>query len=304
MTLNDTWGYKSDDTNWKSTQTLVRMMCDINSKGGNFMLNIGPDGKGDFPPGCVDRLKEIGAWMRVNGDAIYGSQAGPYTHPFAWGRIGRKGNTINLFVFNWPTDGQLHVPLTGKVGKAAVLGFPQMTVSASTSDKGLDLVLPKARPDEPVAVIALTFKGEPQALPSVIQPGPDGSLTLSVGDADIEGKGNLTMSMDEPPVMLNWRKENVAPVWTISVPKAGKYDVSMRYACDASKAGSDFQLCMGTNTLAGKTFATKGHDDFLTFDLGTLQIDGNTPQTVKLQPTRVSSDDFLHLREIDLRPVP
>lgn len=268
------------------------------------MLNIGPDGKGDFPPGCVDRLKEIGAWMRVNGDAIYGSQAGPYTHPFAWGRIGRKGNTINLFVFNWSTDGQLHVPLTGKVSKAEIVGFPQMTVSYTMGDKGLDLVLPKAQPAEPVAVVGLTFQGEPKALPSVIQSSPDGSLTLSVADADIEGKGNLNMSMDEPPVMLNWRKENVAPVWTISVPTAGRYSVSMTYACDSSKAGSDYQLIVGSNSLAGKTQASKGHDDFRTFDIGTLQIEGSTPQTVKLQPTHVSSDDFVRLREIQLKPLP
>ncbi len=304
MTLNDTWGYRADDTNWKSTQTLLRMLCDINSKGGNFMLNIGPDGMGDFPPGCLDRLKQIGAWMRVNGEAIYGTQAGPFPHPFPWGRIGRKGETINFFVFNWPADGHLRVPLAGKVIKASVLGFPQMTVSNSTSDNGLDLVLPRAAPNEPVAVVALTFESEPQALPCVVQPGPDGSIKLSVADADIEGKGTLSMTMDEPPVMQNWRKENVAPVWTIAVPKAGKYAVSLIYACDASKAGSDFQFILGTNTLAGKVEASKGRDDFSAFNVGTIQIDGTAPQTVKLQPTHVAQDDFLHLREIDLNPVP
>jgi alpha-L-fucosidase len=279
------------------------MMCDINSKGGNFMLNIGPDGMGDFPPGCVDRLKDIGAWMRVNGEAIYGSQSGPFSHPFSWGRIGRKGNTFNLFVFNWPSDGQLHIPLTGKVSKAEIVGFPKMSVAYNVSGKGLDLVLPKAQPAEAVAVIAVTFEGEIDVLPSVLEPGSDGSLTLSVGDADIEGKGNLNMSMDEPPVMMNWRKENVAPLWTIAVQKAGKYDVTIRYACDASKAGSDFQLSVGTNTLTAKTVATKGHDDFQTFDLGTLQIDGSGPQSVKLQPTHVASDDFIHLRQIALKPM-
>jgi hypothetical protein len=78
----------------------------------------------------------------------------------------------------------------------------------------------------------------------------------------------------------------------------------MLYACDASKAGSDYQLSVGTNSLTGKTAATRGHDDFSAFVVGTILIDGTGPQTLKLQPTHVAQDDFIHLREIDLKPVP
>jgi alpha-L-fucosidase len=74
MTMNDTWGYKSYDTNFKSTETLLRNLIDIASKGGNYLLNIGPDAKGDVPPAEVERLQQIGKWLAVNGEAIYGTQ--------------------------------------------------------------------------------------------------------------------------------------------------------------------------------------------------------------------------------------
>jgi alpha-L-fucosidase len=71
MTMNDTWGFKTSDTNWKSTETLVKNLVDIVSKGGNLLLNIGPTSEGLIPDASVKRLKEMGDWLKVNGEAIY-----------------------------------------------------------------------------------------------------------------------------------------------------------------------------------------------------------------------------------------
>ena len=78
MTMNGTWGFKRDDNNWKSTETLVRNLCDIASKGGNYLLNVGPTSEGLIPQPSLERLAEIGSWMKVNGEAIYGSGPTPF----------------------------------------------------------------------------------------------------------------------------------------------------------------------------------------------------------------------------------
>ena len=86
---------------------------DIASKGGNYLLNVGPTSEGLIPAPSVERLKEIGQWMKVNGVAIYGTTANPFKR-LPWGRCTKKitpdGATLYLHVFNWPADGQLLVP--------------------------------------------------------------------------------------------------------------------------------------------------------------------------------------------------
>ena len=77
MTMNDTWGFKSYDENWKSSETLVRNLVDIASKGGNYLLNVGPTAEGEIPAPSVERLAAMGRWMKVNGEAIYGTQREP-----------------------------------------------------------------------------------------------------------------------------------------------------------------------------------------------------------------------------------
>jgi alpha-L-fucosidase len=110
MTMNGSWGYKSYDDKWKSTETLIRNLIDIASKGGNYLLNVGPTAEGEFPHESITRLKEIGEWMHKNGEAIYGTSANPLT-PVEWGRCTAKdsaGHTILYFsVFTYPKDGKL-----------------------------------------------------------------------------------------------------------------------------------------------------------------------------------------------------
>jgi len=113
MTMNDTWGYKSYDDNWKSPETLIRTLIDIASKGGNYLLNVGPTSEGLIPQPSVDRLRAVGAWMRKNGSAIYATSASPFRR-LSWGRCTQKrtttGGTLYLHVWDWPADGRLLLP--------------------------------------------------------------------------------------------------------------------------------------------------------------------------------------------------
>jgi alpha-L-fucosidase len=104
MTMNDTWGFKTSDTNWKSSETLIKNLVDIVSKGGNFLLNVGPTSEGLIPAPSVERLKDIGDWTKVNGEAIYGvNQLKNYKEGdnlrFT---ASADGKTINAFLMTWP----------------------------------------------------------------------------------------------------------------------------------------------------------------------------------------------------------
>jgi alpha-L-fucosidase len=116
MTMNGNWGYNAADTNFKSTQDLVRKLSDIASKGGNFLLNVGPTAEGEIPAESVQRLREIGAWMRVNAEAIHGTRRSPLAAVPAWGRVTMKptegetpGTRLYLHVFEMPTDGKIRL---------------------------------------------------------------------------------------------------------------------------------------------------------------------------------------------------
>lgn len=144
MTMNHSWGYHQLDHDWKSSETLIRHLVDIVSKGGHLLLNIGPKGDGTIPEPSVTRLKKMGVWLRRNGEAIYGTQTVPVSAP-AWGRLTSKGNKLYAHVFEWPKDGRLHLPDTGKhYNKAHLLADPSraaLRVSGDADTRTIQLAL-------------------------------------------------------------------------------------------------------------------------------------------------------------------
>ncbi len=161
MTMNDTWGFKSYDDHWKSTEELIRTLVDIASKGGNFLLNVGPTPEGLIPEASVQRLTEMGKWMAVNGASVHGTTASPFGRP-AWGRCTAKANQRYLHVFQWPADGKLAVPLAGaQVDKAYLLADQKQTKLPVTA--GADQVtisLPATAPDAIDSVVVLVLKNK------------------------------------------------------------------------------------------------------------------------------------------------
>lgn len=161
MTMNGSWGFKSWDHNWKSTETLIRNLVDIASKGGNYLLNIGPKDDGSLPQESIDRLQQIAAWMQTNSEAIHASKASPVA-PLSWGRVTRKENgkntTLFISVFDWPADGKLSIPgLTNKVRSAQILGGSN--VKAASKGGKLLLTVPATAPDPIATVIKVELKG-------------------------------------------------------------------------------------------------------------------------------------------------
>jgi len=166
MTMNDHWGYNKYDKNWKSTRDLLYNLVDVASKGGNYLLNVGPTSEGLYPQESIERLKEIGDWMKVNSESIYGTKASPFTKS-TWGKCTQKeitgGTRLYLHLFSWPESKSLVIDnLINEPIKAYLLSDPQKRAIAYTK-KGLSLEipLPDNAPDAINSVVVLEIKGKP-----------------------------------------------------------------------------------------------------------------------------------------------
>ena len=174
MTLNDHWGFNRHDTNWKAPESIIRNLCDIASKGGNYLLNVGPTSEGLIPQPSIDRLAEVGKWMKVNGAAIcdsgptpFGAEAGSFSAAEkdangkpkfvpAWDwRATTKPGKIYVEIFNWPTNGKIELPgLQSKVKTAWLLaGHKKLKVKQTES--AVTLKLPMESPDKIASVICI-----------------------------------------------------------------------------------------------------------------------------------------------------
>jgi alpha-L-fucosidase len=162
MTMNGTWGFRTSDNKWKPAETLIRNLCDIASKGGNYLLNVGPKPDGTFPQESVDRLKTIGDWMKMNSEAIYATKRSPFA-PLAWGRCTRKetanGTTLYFSVFDWPKDGKLTIQgLKNEVVSAKLLANGTRLTTNASGDE-LVINVPSKAPDAIASVIKVELKG-------------------------------------------------------------------------------------------------------------------------------------------------
>jgi alpha-L-fucosidase len=158
MTMNTTWGYSKFDHQWKSTRTLIETLIEVVSKGGNFLLNIGPMADGTVPDESVSRLQAIGRWLEVNGEAIYGASSSPVTKP-SWGRLTAisEAGLLYLHVLEWPRDGTLQLTgLTGQVQAAQLLG-DNREIAFEQKDGLLQVRLPEQPASELPSVIRIQF---------------------------------------------------------------------------------------------------------------------------------------------------
>ena len=153
MTINNTWAYNAHDRNFKSAQNLIRGLVEVASRGGNFLLNIGPEPDGTVQPEFQQRLRAMGDWMTVNGDSIYGTTYGPIQGASGY-RTTAKGSDIYVHVLDWPASPLQIAGLKPKVLSARLLANNQ-PLSFVQTEGHVQIQLPAQAPDKQVSVIAL-----------------------------------------------------------------------------------------------------------------------------------------------------
>lgn len=141
QTMNGMWGYKLVDQNYKSTETLIRYLVSTAGKGANLLLNVGPQPNGQLPAVAVERLKEMGEWMAVNGETVYETEAGDIPAQ-EWGVTTRKGNRLFIHIFDLDTT-ELILPLDCKVVKAFTYADKQPVKFKKTA-QGVKLLFEQA----------------------------------------------------------------------------------------------------------------------------------------------------------------
>ncbi len=301
MTMNDTWGFKSADQNWKSTETLVRNLIDVASKGGNYLLNVGPTGEGEIPPVSLERLAAIGQWMKVNGESIHGTSASLFPRVSWKGRsttrIAPDGtSTIYMHVFDKPDKGEtLLRGLQTKPETARILGT-KTDLKISGNPGKFMIQLPDAGLDPIATVVALTFKSKPLVERTFIEPDETGAVELPYNEATLHGSLRI-----ENNHIGWWINDNDHVSWQAMIPE-GIYQVLIDGSC--ASGGSEMKLTSGSAEVPVSIPVTGSWDTFTQIDAGTIQITGKGPVDLSLRGVSRKGEGFINLRSIRLTKKP
>jgi alpha-L-fucosidase len=289
-TLNDTWGYKKNDQNWKDPRDLIAKLADIASKGGNYLLNVGPTAEGVIPQASQDILRTIGKWIQVNGESIYGTKPSPFYMPDITWRATVKPGRIYLHILNWPGTKLRLEGLESQVTKAYFLAS-KAEVTVKKTGAAVEFTLPP-KPLDPYNTVLVVEIGDQQ--PKVV----DGyradqlpkRMDLYAWISRLRGEEvRYDWATESATQFKKFKQESNALWWYPYKALDGQYGVEITYACADSDAGSRFRIASEvrgkpaesvlegviektqgkfvTRRLSGKLKVTPG-TDHIAFELG------------------------------------
>ena len=319
VTINDTWGFKKDDTNWKPVPILIRQLVQVISQGGNYLLNIGPTAEGVVPQPSVERLGQVGAWLKVNSDSVYGAGPSPFPYELPWGIITAKPRKLYLHVFDWPKNPLVLYGLKTKVKSARLLAnksklkFTQKT-DASLDHHELTIAMPSAAPDKNDSVIELDLVSD-IAVDTTLMQQPGDVVTLPAFLSKVHKSGDGGLRFDTRGVAERWLNKDEWIEWDFKVTKPGDFDVVI--VTSEQKYGRDWE---GGHVVAvdvaGKR--VKGivenqskeivpanpYWPYVISKIGRVTIDRPGRYTAALRPETIKAEKKLGLTLVSMRLVP
>lgn len=309
ITMNRSWGYSRKDEDWKSTDVLIHQLIDTVSKGGNYLLNIGPRPDGSIPEASLERLKQMGRWMKKNGSALYGTQPAPFKK-MPWGRATRKGDTYYFFVYDRPDDQTVLVPFAGTGAVTVKTLDGKVVLPAKQTDRGLIVHVDKLKSDDALPVV-FTMTGKGTVIDGAV-PGKNGSFTLDADSAELAGglkvqessaTGQLVGAAEKREKNIGfWTSEQGRAEWTLNVPSKGMYQVDVTFACNKGTEGSRVVIAAGDGSLDWVVPSTGSWQAYRTVSIGRLALPAGKT-VLKMSAAAKPSEGVANVREITLKPV-
>jgi len=320
--------YKGDQVSAKSPAILTRMLIEIASKGGNFLMNVGPRPDDELSQTEYDALAGIGEWMDANGESIYGTDRSLFVD-LPWGWSTTTKDKLYLHVFDWPKDGKMIVPgLQSGVRKAYLLeDAKKKSLHVRAIDDGKSITVGTKAPNDVASVVVLKLSEAPQ-VHNTFRQTPGESMKFSTAIAQVKGenasynygtatrKGNFVQDIKTPGDQVGWD-------FVLRTP--GKYRVLIEYSAQNPQAGSAFALKIGDLAMFNgvvrgtadwegsllevqrQTFdAHERHNNLWTFqqhDLGTLNISEQGAYSIEVAPISIAKDYLAYVKSVTLELV-
>lgn len=308
MTTNGHWGFDKNDHDWKTPKTIVHNLVDIVSKGGNYLLNVGPTAEGVIPAEATSLLRGVGRWMKVNGESIYGTQASPIV-ALPWGRCTAKPGRLYLHVFDWPVDGQFVVPgIKTTIRQAYLLGDAKRTPLnvKRIGPQDIAVQLP-AKPLDPIdTVVAVEYEDAlaVNLTPLVL---PKTEAIFSASTAELHGSkiSYVPNRLHVPrPYIGMWTKPTDWASWEFRVLSSGAYDVVVEYGADDKHEGNEFAVEVGGQTIDAKVGITGDNLKSQAFMIGKVKLTGPGTFTLAIRPKALNGKvGLMDFHAISLKPV-
>jgi alpha-L-fucosidase len=299
------WGYNHYETEFHSATQLIRQLIEIVSKGGNLLLNVGPMPDGTIQPEFSERLKRIGEWLKVNGEAIYGTTASVFERLPFFGRCTVKGNHLYVHVMGWPQDRKIRLPgLKTYLKKIYFLANPSKLLNFRRYGKDIVISLPDRAPDPDATVIAVELQDPPQVEPYEIHASNGDRIELPVYLADIQSEMGQRAYLDyfyRATMLTNWQNINDYPEWEFKVDKPGTYEVQASYACSGEK-GSTFVVEVDDYQIPGISQASPSLYFPKTFSLSTVALEQGTHK-LRFKIKSIVNNNALRLEKVVLAPL-
>jgi alpha-L-fucosidase len=273
---DETWGYRSwqerKDLAGKTNEHLLKLVKVV-SRGGNYILNIGPRGDGTVVEFEADVLRGVGAWVKANAEAVYGTSAQPFRE-LDFGYATTKPGRLYLMVTKWPSDGQLKLPgLKNNLTRAYFLSDAAKTALSLDNSTESKIVRVESKTlTSPVTVIVAEYAGLLKVIPPSVKADASGTVVLDAKDATSEFNYN-NRGYYEGPTVYKLR-------WDFAPARAGKYNVEV--TCRKNASTSPIELTIGAQSLIASLKDGKG-DESATVQAGTLTL--NAAESLRLSLT-------------------